>query len=192
MKKGSIARASTSGGMPRPLSRTARRRQGAFGQAAPGVGRTLFARGDHDLAAVERGVAGVEDQVQQRGFQLAGVTWAVDRPSATSSAGVPGSPSVRCSTAPRRAAGPARRPLAAAGAPAREASSLAREFGAAAHARRRWPRAAPSLSTGLQQLPAARHHRQQVVEIVGHAAGELADGVQAVDVRQLLFGMLLR
>ena len=78
--------------------------------------------------------------------------------------------------------------------PAREGKQLARQLGAADAGLQRGfgqrHRLGVGLHAVLQQVEIADHHREQVVEIVRHAAGQVADRLHLLGLMELLAGVL--
>ena len=153
-----------------------------------------LSRGDGDRAALRHRVARVDDQVHQRELELGAVgVGAPDAVARSASRAATSPPSVwreqlgdggrqlgRCRSRPAAASGGGRR--RAAGRPAPTPCSAAWRV---------MPRILLLLVVQLQppldQAEAAEHGGEQIVEIVGDAAGQLADRVHLARLEQLLF-----
>ncbi len=151
----------------------------------------LFARLDGDGAAPRHGVARVDGQVQHRHFELVAVDQhrAHDRRKAYDDADVRAQRTVQqvghvvhqvgngdCHRIQDLPAGEGQHALSKDGAP------LGGLYGVGDQ------RGDPGIvaDTPLDEFQAAQHHRQQVVEVVRDAAGQLADGVHLLRLEQRL------
>ena len=188
-KNGSKARACVASSMPRPVSIISISTWSPAGCSA--VARLGIAHGERERAAVGHGVARIVGEVDDGAVELRGVD--LDRPQSRRDLDVendlfadgalqePRESSMRSPTS--RTPGIER--LAA-----RERQQAARQLGAALRAGERafdqLRRLGIAVATVGQQVEIAHDDRQVVVEVVRQPAGELADGLHALDLAQAL------